>query len=144
MNFESVFLSSYFFCQNGKIWDHISRLMTNKIYSKWLMWHGKNKSKGVNVPRRNRHTTLTPHQPSSWYLFLLLCHDNSKKVKALASLQRFLQKNPFNGKILPGAVLIIYFYFCAMNIQKSKGLGFPSTSFAKKILSMAEYYQKLS
>ena len=93
--------------------------------------------------------------------------------------------NPFNAKILPEAVFIIYFYFCAMSIQKkakalaslpcflqkksfqwqnitrscfdylflllchehskkSKGLGVPSKFFAKKILSMAKYYQKLS
>jgi hypothetical protein len=44
----------------------------------------------------------------------------------------FAKKNPFNGKILPEAVLIIYFYFCSMSIQKSKGLGFPSTFFEKK------------
>ena len=39
----------------------------------------------------------------------------------MASLHRFLQKNPFNAKILLEAVLIIDFYFCAMSIQKSKG-----------------------
>ena len=47
------------------------------------------------------------YQNLSKYLFSFLCHDYSKKVKALASLHRFLQKNPFNGKILPEAVLIV-------------------------------------
>ena len=38
---------------------------------------------GLNVPKSNRHTTLTIHQPS-WYFFLHLCF--SKQVKALAVL----------------------------------------------------------
>ena len=40
--------------------------------------------------------------------------------------------NPFNAKILPEAVFIIYFYFCAMSIQKKQRPWLPFHVFCKK------------
>ena len=98
----------------------------------WVPWHF-NKSQRLNVPERNWHTTLTPHQPSSWYLFLLLCHEQSKKGKALPSLQHFLQKNPFNGKILPEAAFNYLFLLLSHeHSKKGKALASLPTFLAKQ------------
>ena len=118
---ERLYLPFNIFCKKilsmAKYYQKLS-LLFNFTFVPWAF----KKSKGLGFPstfyakKSFQWQNITRSCPNC--LFLILCHEHSKKVKALASLQRFLQKNPFKGKILPGAVLIIYSYFCAMSIQK--------------------------
>ena len=58
-----------------------------------MSWAFK-KSKGFGFPStffaKEIFSTAKYYQKLSYYLFSLLCHEHSKKVKALASLHRFM------------------------------------------------------